>query len=64
MRVPVARSIYTAVKQLVEALFRSSETAKGFNDVVLLEYPRKGLYALAFTTGPARSMLRIEPPLI
>lgn len=52
-RVPVARSIYAAVKQLVEALFRSSETAKGFNQVVLLEYPRKGLYALAFTTGDA-----------
>jgi uncharacterized membrane protein len=52
-RVPVARSIYAAVKQLVEALFRSSETTKGFNQVVLLEYPRKGIYALAFTTGDA-----------
>ena len=53
-RVPVARSIYSAVKQLVEALFRSSETAKGFNDVVLIEYPRLGIFAIAFTTGDAQ----------
>jgi uncharacterized membrane protein len=50
-RVPIARSIYAAVKQLVEAIFRSSDTARNFNRVVLIEYPRKGLYALAFTTG-------------
>jgi len=50
-RVPVARSIYAAVKQLVEAIFRSNETARNFNQVVLIEYPRKGLRALAFTTG-------------
>jgi len=52
-RVPVARSIYAAVKQLVEAIFRTGDTTRNFNRVVLIEYPRKGLYALAFTTGPA-----------
>lgn len=50
-RVPVARSIYAGVKQLVEAIFRSNETTRNFNQVVLIEYPRKGLLALAFTTG-------------
>jgi uncharacterized membrane protein len=52
-RVPVARNIYSGVKQLFEAIFRSDERAR-FNRVVLIEYPRKGIYALAFTTGPAR----------
>jgi len=52
-RVPVARSIYSAVKQLFEAIFRSGTSARNFNRVVLIEYPRKGLFALAFTTGDA-----------
>ena len=52
-RVPVARSIYAAVKQLFEAIFRSGASTRNFNRVVLIEYPRKRLYALAFTTGPA-----------
>jgi len=56
-RVPVARSIYGAVKQLLEAIFSSTST-QSFNRVVMLEYPRKGLYALAFTTGPARGILQ------
>jgi uncharacterized membrane protein len=57
-RVPVARSIYGGVKQLVEAIFASSGQSARFNRVVLLEYPRKGVYALAFTTGPARGIVQ------
>jgi hypothetical protein len=52
-RVPVARNIYAAVKQLFDAIFASNAQSK-FRRVVLVEYPRKGVYALAFTTGPAR----------
>ena len=55
-RVPVARNIYSGVKQLFEAIFRSDERSR-FNRVVLIEYPRKGIYAIAFTTGPARGAL-------
>ena len=51
-RVPVARTIYGGVKQLFEALVQTGETS--FNRVVVIEYPRKGLYALAFTTGMTR----------
>jgi len=57
-RVPVARSIYGGVKQLAEAIFTSSSQASRFNRVVLIEYPRRGVYALAFTTGPARGILQ------
>ncbi|MBW2271722.1 MAG: DUF502 domain-containing protein [Deltaproteobacteria bacterium] len=53
-RVPVARGIYGGVKQLLEAIFTSSASTTQFNRVVLIEYPRKGLWALAFVTGMAR----------
>jgi len=61
-RVPVARNIYAAVKQLAEAIFGASSQASRFNRVVLIEYPRKGLYALAFTTGPTRGIVQDATP--
>ena len=56
-RVPVARNIYSGVKQLFEAIFSSGQRSR-FNRVVLIEYPRKGIYALAFTTGTARGVVQ------
>ncbi len=56
-RVPVARSIYAAVKQLLEAIF-SSTSPTSFRRVVMVEYPRKGVYAIAFTTGTARGLVQ------
>ena len=55
-RVPVARNIYAGVKQLFEAIFRDTDQSQ-FNRVVLVEYPRKGVYAIAFTTGPSAGPL-------
>lgn len=56
-RVPVARNIYSGVKQLSEAIFMRDRQSR-FNRVVLIEYPRKGIYAIAFTTGPARGRIQ------
>ena len=56
-RVPIARSIYSGVKGLMEAIFGAGRRTQ-FNRVVLIEYPRKGIYALAFTTGPAQGVLQ------
>jgi uncharacterized membrane protein len=56
-RVPIARSIYSGVKQLFEAIFKSGPRAQ-FNRVILVEYPRKGVYALAFTTGAAQGVVQ------
>ena len=47
-RIPVVRSIYGAVKQVTESMFSSG---KSFRKVVLVEYPRKGMWSLAFQTG-------------
>jgi len=54
VNVPVARSIYGGVKQLFEAIINTTSTHSNFNRVVLVEYPRKGMYGLAFVTGRVR----------
>ncbi len=56
-RVPVARSIYGGVKQLFEAILASSSSRASFNRVVLVEYPRRGIYGMAFVTGYVRGPL-------
>ncbi|HIQ39939.1 MAG TPA: DUF502 domain-containing protein [Sulfurivirga caldicuralii] len=50
-RIPLVRSIYSAVKQLTEAVLGSSE--QSFQKVYLLEYPRRGLWTLGFQTSTA-----------
>lgn len=50
-RIPLIRSIYSSVKQITETLF--STQGKSFRKVVLVEYPRRELWTLAFVTGDA-----------
>lgn len=45
-RMPVVRNIYSALKQIFETVFR--EDSASFQKVVLVEYPRRGIWALAF----------------
>lgn len=47
--VPIARSIYNSTKQIVDAFLAQGKSA--FRQVVLIEYPRKGIYVLGFLTG-------------
>ena len=49
LNIPVFRSFYTAVKQLVDAFSPESKTSS-FKKVVIIEYPRKGAYAFGFLT--------------
>lgn len=51
-RIPVIRSIYSALDQLLKTM--ASGGGQQFSRVVYVEYPRKGAHALAFVTGPAR----------
>jgi len=48
-RIPVVRSVYTASKNFAEIVF--SDTGQSFKKVLLIQYPRKGLYSLAFQTS-------------
>ncbi len=47
-KIPFVRGIYGSIKQLTEAIF---VTENNFKRVVLLEYPRKGIYCIAFVTS-------------
>jgi uncharacterized membrane protein len=48
-RIPLVRSIYSGVKQVMETMLAGS--GKSFRSVVLVEYPRKDMWTLAFLTG-------------
>lgn len=48
-RIPVVKSIYYSVKQVSDTLFSSSGEA--FRKALLVEYPRKGMWTIAFLTG-------------
>ncbi len=54
-RVPIVRSIYKAIKQVFETLF--SQQSMAFREVVLIEYPRRNVYAIAFVTGGRSELL-------
>jgi uncharacterized membrane protein len=49
---PVIRSLYAAIKQIFETVLAHSSSA--FRQVVLIEYPRRGMWAMAFITGVTR----------
>jgi len=48
-RIPVVRSIYSSVKQVSDTLF--SENGNAFRTAVLIEWPRPGVWTIAFVTG-------------
>ncbi len=48
-RIPLIRSIYTGVKQVMETIL--SNQGESFRKVLLIEYPRKGLWTLAFQSS-------------
>jgi uncharacterized membrane protein len=48
-RIPFVRSIYSAAKNFAEIVF--SDSSNAFKNVLLIEYPRKGIYSLAFQTA-------------
>ena len=56
LRIPLAGSVYKTLKQLLETFLRDNSSR--FRRVVLVEYPRPGLYALGFVTGVLASSLQ------
>ncbi|MBI5287223.1 MAG: DUF502 domain-containing protein [Deltaproteobacteria bacterium] len=48
-KIPFLRSVYNSTKQFLEAFL--SREHQGFRRVVLVEFPRKGLYSVGFITG-------------
>lgn len=48
-RIPIVRTIYGGAKNFAEIVF--SDSNDSFKKVLLIEYPRKGIYSLAFQTS-------------
>ncbi len=51
-RMPIVRSVYGTLKQIFETVLNQS--SRSFREVVLVEYPRRGIGAIGFVTGPTR----------
>jgi uncharacterized membrane protein len=51
-RTPVVRSIYSGIKQIAETVFAQSE--RSFEKACLVEYPRKGIWAIGFVSTEAK----------
>jgi len=57
-KIPVAGSVYKTLKQLLETFLR--DNSKRFRRVVLVEYPREGLFSVGFVTGVVGPSLQPE----
>ena len=64
MRVPLLNSLYTGLKQIHEAF--TSSKASSFKQVVLVEFPRPGLYSLGFITAAnnPEAQMKTQKPLL
>lgn len=51
-RTPVVRSIYSGIKQIAETVFAQSE--RSFEKACLIEYPRRGIWAIGFISTDTR----------
>lgn len=51
-RMPVVRHIYGALKQVFEAVL--SQSGRAFREVVLVEYPRRGMWVIGFVTSTTK----------
>ncbi|WP_013320331.1 DUF502 domain-containing protein [Gloeothece verrucosa] len=56
--IPLAGSVYKTLQQILETLFKDSKTK--FRRVVMVEYPRQGVWSLGFVTGTLSSQLQSE----
>jgi uncharacterized membrane protein len=56
-RIPLVRSIYSGVKQLLETVVSNNGS---FRKVVLIEYPRSGLWTVAFLTGEGQGEAQLK----
>ena len=57
-RIPFVRAIYSAVKSFAELVF--SDQSQSFKKVLLVQYPRKGLFSLAFQTSSNLGELQVR----
>lgn len=59
-RMPVIRGIYSATKQIFETVLAQQSNA--FREAALIEYPRKGIWSIAFITGRTKGEIQRATP--
>ena len=59
-RLPVVNTIYGAIKQVLNSVL--SDTGRSFREVVYVEFPQPGQYAMGFLVGPADHVPVIDKP--
>jgi uncharacterized membrane protein len=62
--IPLAGAIYKTLKQILETLFQDSQTK--FRRVVIVEYPRVGVWSMGFVTGKVSDMFqeKLDKPML
>jgi uncharacterized membrane protein len=55
-RLPLISQVYNTVKQLVDTFSQQKKAV--FQEVVMIEYPRKGIYAIGFLTNQAKGEIQ------
>lgn len=60
-RMPVVRTVYNALKQIAETVFSQSETS--FDRACLVQYPRPGIWAVAFISTTAKGEIQKRIPV-
>ncbi|EGQ80542.1 transporter [Fusobacterium animalis ATCC 51191] len=56
-RIPIIKTVYSAIKQITEIAYSDSEESV-YKKVVAVEFPRKGLYAIGFLTADKNTALK------
>ncbi len=57
-KIPFFRSIYLLAKQVLETIFNQDK--ESFKKVIMVEYPRRGLYSIGFVTGIASGEIQAK----
>ncbi|WP_199304034.1 DUF502 domain-containing protein [Nodosilinea sp. FACHB-131] len=60
--IPLAGSVYKTLQQLLQTVFQDSSTR--FRRAVLVEYPRRGIWAVAFVTGAMTATATATPKML
>jgi uncharacterized membrane protein len=56
-KIPFASYLYSSVEQMINAF---TQERSSFKEVVMIEYPRKGIYTLGFLTGKSKGEVQIR----
>ena len=57
-RIPLVNKIYSSIKQIISTF--SGDSKQSFQKVILIEYPRKGLWTMAMVTGESKNIKNAE----